>query len=445
MTAKKPRLNDLYREIARVAAIYTSDDGFCSTYRKDPVTKKEELTPVTIKGKRLVLVTDNQLANPDWEHRVAFHPLYESVSRGESDVHAGFRTYLNVHLNRVFGLLAARLLQLAASKTEHEKLTPDQTEYLDLVKEADAKTVEPFANILSSFPGDRAFVNIFVKPSGLVKGEKFTRAAIVTFPIYDALMEAEKVKTGVAVKVPGGDKPIVIRNKDRDTMIALLKYIIPDIGTPKAYDTGSLSKLAPTMDALMNAAAKLIDPLNTLLDLFKNQLIKEDQGIMEEDWNRLKFPTDWTLDFEDLSPLSFEIKSVPIMQSSEGTLAKAPEAAQQQQAPAPVPVPVPAAAAPAQPASNGRAPFPPPSNQGGYTPGGGYQSNQGYRPEPASPVKPNGKLDFDAVARNAPRTNTGYASNQPQQRTPGWARGGSGGYQGGGNQGGYYGGGGKGF
>jgi hypothetical protein len=434
MATKKPRLLSLYHEVLRVAAIWTNDEGLCSSWRRDPATNKEELMPVTIKGQRLVTPTDVQLSNPNWENRIVFHPLYETAGRGESEVHTGYRTYLNVNLNRVWGLTAARMLQLAASKTEHEKLSPDQTEYLSLVKEADDKMFATFTeSILPNLPGDKAFVNIYIKPSGLVGGEKFSKAAIVSFPLMEALEAAEKAKSGYNIKLPLAEKPVNIRTKDRDTLIALLKYMMPNLGTAHYYDVGSLSQLAPTMDAMMNATARLVEPLNVLTKLFKDQLIRPD-GLTEEGWERLVFPTDWAEDFKDLGPLAGEIKSIPPMMGNE------PAVVRDSQAVAPAAVQAPAhphqAQQPAAP--GGRVPFPP--TQPGYQP-----QQQPYQPQyqqqPQGPVRtPSGKLDFESVARNAPGNRSGYAGSQGgRDREPSWARGQSG--YGGGGHGGYGGGG----
>ena len=77
------KLITLYKALLELGGMSSDRDGLVSG--KLPGAK-EDPRPVTIKGKRLVLPTQKQLTTSDWSDRIVFHPLYENVLRGESQV-----------------------------------------------------------------------------------------------------------------------------------------------------------------------------------------------------------------------------------------------------------------------------------------------------------------------------------------------------------------------
>lgn len=448
------KLLKTYNQVLHDAGLKVSSDGYVSMPVRNKKTGEIENHPVTVKGQRLVVPTEEHMANWNWEERVAFNPLVESISRKESDVHEAFRATLNLQLNSVFGQVAAEMLAIAASTAGQANLTPDQQTYLSQMKNADEDALANFGKLLDAFPGDRALVNIYVKPSALIGGEKFTRGAIVSFPIYEALVKAK------GTKVECAEKTVTIRAKDVETFKKLLEWIIPNIKEKHAHDVGSLSRLAPTMECLMKAAAAIMADLNIQIKLFTSALPEN----RRETFEAMEFKMEWAEVIDNLGSIAGEIREMGMLKGGQGaplsaaTPAPAPGAAPVK--PGVAAAPTPAAVepkklispfagvdevpvAPATPSAPFRPAPPPPPPAPAYPPAGHYPAPPpGYyppqpAPAPAPVVNSSGKVDFHALVAANPQmaAATGVTVHQqgyyaggpasPAGRVPGWAGGGA--------------------
>lgn len=300
-------LNELYQQVLATVRMHATPDGFISI-RRNPETNNPVILRTPGKpDRRLVLPVTEQLQNtadPKWESRIAFHPLYENISRGESEVMAEYRKNANYHLNGVAGLLAYQLLRLATSPDEQKKLSPDQSEFLPFVKDADEETLEKFKQLLAKIDGDKCMVNIFLRRGGVLNGKKHARLGVVHFPLYEELAKATDKIHGITLRK---------KKRDRETLMALIKWIFPQVDTPHAYDYGSDSMVAPTMDALMHAMYNVIGPLNDVTATFENIL---------EQPETLRIEAEWITTFDNLANMRAEIYSVPQLTGNEGAVAK---------------------------------------------------------------------------------------------------------------------------
>ena len=176
------KLIELYKSILSTAGLKVDKEGMVSA------TAGSASVPFSVKGKRLVLPTKEHLVNSDWSNRIVFHPLSENILRAESDVMQRFRGAINTRMNYVLGCLMEELMTLATSVKMHSQLTPDQAEILTALKNADEKTLVALQSILKAMSvdanKDKAIVHIYLKRGGVVNGKKFSRAAIITFPLY---------------------------------------------------------------------------------------------------------------------------------------------------------------------------------------------------------------------------------------------------------------------
>lgn len=314
------QLLDIYKAILKTANLECNEEGLVS------FKLAGESKPALIKDKRLVLPTAAHLANPLKQDIVIFHPLSENVVRGESDVVSMFRSTLNLRFNFTIGLLAYELLSLATSPANHNKLNPDQSILLSKLKNADEKTLDVFQKLLKEMPASqtqKCFVNLFLKRGGSVGGKKYSRAGIVSFPLYEELMKAEPSVYGIK-----------LRAKDKETFIALLEYLFPSIGVEGSYSRGSNSTVAPFLDSLMKSVLGLASPLNDTVELFSNVI---------DNYNDLIFEGSWVESFENIDTLLAASRSVPMQHGNEGSGTAAAAVASA------INVPVPAYAAPAAP------------------------------------------------------------------------------------------------
>ena len=298
-----------YEALLETAGLTVTSDGCVS------IKTSKDSKPMTMKGKRLVLPTREHQSNPSPDTKIMFHPLVENVMRGESDVFERFRMAINGRMNVVFGTIVHTLLQLGTSQAEQHKLTPEQSEFLSKVKNADEKTLIALKKIMDSLSAtqhQKLFVSIFLKRGGTVGDKRYARVGVVHFPFYNELKKGDPELHGVKLRV-----------KDREALIGLLDYILPEQDIAGVYNRGSNSTLAPSIDALMQAVKAIAAPLNDLIVRF--------EGILPDN---LLINADWVEQLDNLDndrELLAEIRSTPMQPGNEGTV-PGTEAEKQQQA-----------------------------------------------------------------------------------------------------------------
>jgi len=294
---------ELYKNILSVGGLVVDSEGNVSG------SDKGRTMPFTVDGKRLVLPTREHLKNPDWSNRVAFHPLCEDIMSPESPVLGRFRRAINMRLNKTIGFLMMELLDIALNTEMHGSLTPDQANMLVSVKNVDKDTLKTLTSIVEKIirnDGEKCFVHLFIKKGGTVGLKKYSRATIVTFPFYNELMKKEKQIYDITV-----------RTRDREVFAGLLEYIIPDIGTDKFFDTGSLTDIAPSLDSLMRALTKIVSRTNIVVNDFKN--------ILKDDTDEYNYNGEWISAFDNLDNYEKDIRMIPMQtgnsshQSSQAT------------------------------------------------------------------------------------------------------------------------------
>jgi hypothetical protein len=293
----KMKLLELYKSILSTGSLVVDNDGLVSAKVADASL------PFMVESKRMVLPTREHLNNPDKSSIVLFHPLGENVLKGESEVMAKFRHAVNVKLNYITGCVASELMYLVTSVAMHSKLSPSQSEILSAVKNADEKTQQALQTLIKAMGisnQEKCFVHIYLKRSGLVQGKKYSRAAIVTFPLYQELIKEQKQVYGVT-----------LRTKDRAAIISLLEYMFPSIAEENHYNRGSDSNIAPFLDALMLGLMGVASAINTLSDDFGKFYDKQEEFRYDDAWVEV---------FDNLAQLLPEIRAIPMQAGNEGTV-----------------------------------------------------------------------------------------------------------------------------
>jgi hypothetical protein len=329
------KLLDLYKSVIATAWWKADDEGYVSLVRagdKEPILIRDKKQD---KDMRLVLHTDFQLKQSGTE-TIVFHPLFEYLTRSESDVMIEFRRSVTERLHLTYLSMAQKLLELAATSPERMTLlTPEQSEFLSAVPDADATMVETFEKLIAACPlgqNQRVFCSMFVKRGGTLMGKSNQRAAVVTFPLYHQLVadgkareEAKAARKAKPKKegekadkqppIPNETYGVSLRDKDRESFIKLFEYMVPQINVEHAYSAGSNSNIAPTIDAVMHAVQNLAGPVNDLVERFRDRLGAAADLLRVEDG--------WVPDFVNLAPLQVEIKKVPMQAGNEGGIASA--------------------------------------------------------------------------------------------------------------------------
>lgn len=268
--------------------------------------------PCMISGKQMVLPTREFMDQEDKSDIVIFNPLHENLLSGESPVMLKFRQAINVRTNYAILNLISQLVLLGVSPSMHSKLRPDQLDFIRLFKDADAKTLEVWTSLRKAMPlgnMDKSFVRLYIKSKADIGGKVHRRGAIVTFPFFEELVQVikkgEKVVWGVRID----------RKKDLAFFKALLENMFPGIGEAGSYSRGSVSDLAPTLDALLRGVMSLVEGVNGLV---------MDYGDVVEDIKELAIDSAWAEALDNFERFSSELRMIPA-QAGNATVAKKEE------------------------------------------------------------------------------------------------------------------------
>lgn len=290
------KLLKIYQDVLKYCGMEADSDGFVSTVIND--TRQ----PATIDGKRLVLPNKKQLSNATATDKMIFHPLCENTLREESAVIKKLKEIINIRLTYTFGIVCQSLLDIAASPSIHNKLTPDQTEMLVAVKDVDKTSLQHFISIMVNGIKEsptKLFSSVYIKRGGSWKGKRYARVGVVTFPLYERLLAKEDTIFNVK-----------LRAKDYDIYQKLYSFIYPGIdSSTEQFNFGSNSEAAPNFEALLKSSVNLAARLNDVIMLFSSYI---------EDYEKLMFDGNWITDLEDISGLSSEIRKIPLQAGNEG-------------------------------------------------------------------------------------------------------------------------------
>ncbi|ATA65659.1 hypothetical protein 2050HW_00324 [Serratia phage vB_SmaM_ 2050HW] len=267
----KKKLTTIYKEI--MIALGFEVDSKMHVLLNEAGVK----TPFTIKGKQLIIPTDEWLKNPDYDNQIPFHPLSENVRRKKSEVQERLALAVSNRVYRVTCTLLNFIFTLALDTDKHPQLTPEQREYLRDVPDVTKKTLTAVQKLIQEkvdFKGQYALVNMFVKRSGLWKGEEYPRVCTTTFPIMDEEHSPEK-------KI--FDVPFLVR--DRSTFFKVMRRIFPNIDTSMDdYSYGSRSQVAPNFHSLMMAFSLLANDLNKVTKVFCEDFAELEGCIIQTNW-----------------------------------------------------------------------------------------------------------------------------------------------------------------
>lgn len=287
---------DLYKNVLSSINCVVDEDGMISFLLGDTAL------PCTIKDKRLVLPIPAILKNPSWEHQIAFHPLSESILRGESPVMQRLKLLASVRLTEVICCLTTELMEIAVNKDTHRKLSPTESEFLSLIPNVDAKTLHDVERLFeeTSIDGEHKVISMYLKRGGKWKGKNFQRVAVTDFPILTDLKAEGKKVFGVTLH----------SLKNKAAICTLLNYILPHADEPEHYSYGSNSTVAPYFHAFMTSYRNVAKQLNKITKKFRKHLDNPD-GLMID------------LNFEAaLDNLSDYIDMIPSLSGNEGEVAE---------------------------------------------------------------------------------------------------------------------------
>lgn len=247
-----------YEILLNLGWLSTDEDGNVS------LIIGNDIFPATIDGKRLIMPTIEQMKNRDWNNRIGFHPLRESYDQGASPVVANLRNQYVQRLNTSTAYLMDQLIKLAHNVDNQKNLTIEQSQVLSALSLCGDATVKTFTSLQEKTRASGAndqFVSIFIRKGGTVRGNAFSRAAIVTFPIYQKLIAGEEKVNGVKIS-----------KKDREMFLKLYRFVFDQIDDAEQYNVGVSSRTAPFLEALVLSTIGLVAQLQVVAQPYMSLL-----------------------------------------------------------------------------------------------------------------------------------------------------------------------------
>jgi hypothetical protein len=220
---------------------------------------ESEATRCTDMGKALYLSGDGVPVRDD---RVYLHPLLEPLSGVPQAVTWAYGAWSLAHQVKLMALIN-QVMTFGASTADHEKSTPKAKNLLLELGEVTPTALKNSASLMShtlAAAGDKVrLIKYSLKQDAVLDGKKGAWACIVTFPLYEALTGGTN-KYGTLTL----SKPMVRQ------MLAVYKYIFPDIDTPNAYSRLASLPTAPRMSGLLSASGHVAQRMNEVLDQLPN-------------------------------------------------------------------------------------------------------------------------------------------------------------------------------
>lgn len=398
---------ELYKPFLASIDIYPDDTGVlhCQTLGSDKIWQ--------INGKKVVLPTPENLKSLNNQEFIFFHPLSESIARGDSAVFRRLQTAVKMRINRTIYSIAAGLIKLAGDREFDGRLKSHQLPLLAVLPKVDKKTDTHFNSAMGKLDLDKnTFINIYNRRNGKINDTSYNRVAVVRFPGFEQLDTPEESELWGGVKG--------IRKADYAAYRSLFDFILPEWDVENTYSGASDSMDAPNFAALIKAFLKVANRLNAVMHDFEDviefsQTVFNDLDALETASNQLSRYTGVIPPLEGntgevavneqtaLQPKSIGVPPAGLIKSGNDKF----DAPVVTTAPTPVQQPQPTApmyqqpqAAP-QPQPTGAVPVwqqPQPTYPGAGYPGqpqqpyGGYPNQyppQGYPQNPAYPTTPN--------------------------------------------------------
>lgn len=250
-----------------------------------------KLLPLVEDKKQFVLPTKDQLGNLMEEDddgnavlaRIPYNPLNEDVVKGDSMSLKKTKYIVERKIGHCIAYIGELLLRLAMDGKLQNKTRMDINSFLKAINRAkgqnikavvDEKSIDSWTAIYkSSLTAPKGMAFIYLKKAGEnVEGKKFNRLAVMSSPVYDEIVKAEKNPTILGV---------TLRNKDKIVFEEVIKFILNDLNENNTIEIGSNDKDCPGFIALYRLYLKIAKRANNLVTSLKHVAVEAMDNIIE--------------------------------------------------------------------------------------------------------------------------------------------------------------------
>lgn len=308
------KLTKLYTDMFPMYGISLGDDG-CLNLLFD--YQSNDTVNYLIDNKPLVLPTQQVLKKPNWDDYVAFHPLSESATRGESEVQQSLRRAARYKIRTILAVLLVTLPDtlLEDEKKSKSHLTTAIVEKTHQLKGVTKNTIKLIRQVLEKSDcnernQDQTVVRILSQIGGTLEGTKYSRICRIYFPLYETLVDAVKHGHAEVWGVKGSKKDIKLFKEIFEAILGEADARERDL-----YSAGTNSNTCPYFQSLFDALVKVYSETNYIVDILSDYI---QEPIRSNIFVDMKF-IDGMPTFRDVR------KEVPGLAYNIGTLAEGEE------------------------------------------------------------------------------------------------------------------------
>lgn len=264
---------NLYERVLKSYGI-VNEDGYLmvSDGDKSTVLKAGGLPMVLPTNKHISSLLDEDEDGKIIRIKQLFHPLDETVIKGDSVTMTKLKKLTEVRLANRITLVGSLLLSIAENKAHQTKTSMLINQFLVRLNEAknpgvkdvvDNKTIEKWIKLYdNSFDaGATRFITVYSKKGGKLGTTKYNRVATIKSPLYEKLLSVEK---------NGKINGVSLRNKDITIFKILFEYIMEDINDHGIVTVGSNDNESPGFISLFGLYLKIMGKAQEVLKSIKN-------------------------------------------------------------------------------------------------------------------------------------------------------------------------------
>jgi hypothetical protein len=258
--------------------------------------------PLTINNAVMFLPTPELLQSGNINGKIIFHPVWESAVRKDSIIFKRLSEVFRLRAQHVLGSLMENLMMIAAEHDKHQLLSPEQSRFLSILPNADAKSRAAIKKVMDSLgpKSGKKLVTFFLKKNGVYKGAECRRLAKVSFPLMDERGSADSHLFGISASCM-----TVGRKKE---ILDLLEFILPGILNDE-YSYGTNELMAPNLRAICGAYFNIMSALNNVVNAYRDVLTDAHTLVTKLDW------------YDSVDQFNAYKNAAPLFPGNEGDLA----------------------------------------------------------------------------------------------------------------------------
>ena len=257
-------LDTFYKNAIKSIKCTLDEDGFLIKNTANGFVREQY-------DKKQILLYDSSIRLTNVDDIILFNPLEEDSIKGINPSMAKYKANVEKNLAYSFNVVTELLAVLAVDLDLQKKASLELNKFMsdlnkhrkanmkEIVDENFVKTLKNINNTSYTKSVNNSAIFIKTEKGKVLDGEKYNKVGVLSFPIYEDLLENPKEIYDVELK----------RNKDANIYYSIVEFIVGKNDDDKLdiekYTVGSNSLVSPTFIIIHKLYLKLAKRLNALL------------------------------------------------------------------------------------------------------------------------------------------------------------------------------------